>query len=177
MKLKRGQLEPAVETLNKILQKMDDEKVVDTTLKYRIIRNITGITNTSEITDLKKVAPNGIEQEYHQKREARLNEICEKGEDGKPIFKIVKDEKTGKDVSKYVMDEETEKDFDKWLEDLTIEYNPKFQEAINSYNKIANEDVEIELKKLDLSSLSQLDLSSREISSIIDMIDEGEING
>ena len=170
--MKRGQLEPAVETLNKILQKMEDEKVVDTTQKYRIIRNITKITDTNEISDLKKVAPNVIEQEYHQKREARLNEICEKDEEGKPKFKTEKDENTGKDVQKYVIGEELQEEFNKWLNDLTNEYNPKFKEVIDSYNKIANEDVDIELKKLDLSSLSQLDLSSREIASIMDMIDD-----
>jgi len=157
MEIEKGKLELMLEALKKV----KESEISDIITKYNILKNEEKLILSGEIEPLKNIHPDKITQEFELKREEKLKELCEKDENGE--LKLTENNQA-------VLTDENQKIFNEYLKEITDEYNPKFIKAIEGYNKIASEKVELDLKKIKLSSLPNIDINY--LFNIMDLIDE-----
>ena len=155
MEFEKGRLVGMLE----VLKKVKENEISDITTKYNVLKNIKIISDEAE--PLIEIHPEKITQEFQSKREEKLKELCEKDENGE--LKLTENNQA-------VLTDENQQAFNDYLKELTEEYNPKFNKAIEGYNKIASEKIELDLKNIKLSSLPNIDIN--DLENIMDIVDE-----
>ena len=113
-----------------------------------------------EYDNLIEAHPDIIKNQAEQERIAKVNELSEKDEGGNPVI----------ENNKYKFSDDNLKLFNEFLNELENKYSPFYKKAIKDFEKLANEDVEFDFRKIKLSSLPNVDID--ELEAIFDLIQE-----
>lgn len=126
---------------------------------YTIIKNKKVIEE--EIKDLEEVVKANPEFEKYEQERIQLCELhSEKGEDGKALI----------DDQKYKIIDQTK--FDSELESLKGNYGDSIKERFNQideYNKMLDEDIEMDIKKLNFDDLPE-NITTDQLESLTFMV-------
>ena len=162
MQFKKGELVGINKALNVILNELDNKDMI---LRYKLMKNVQLIQPEVEVLD--KLHPDLLYQEFDKKRIDKLNEISEKDETGNPILTDTEDGKKA-----FKIPEDKQEEFNEWIKTFSDELNPLYQKWITDYSKIANEEIELDVRKVKLESLKDYTLSNEQLASIMSLIEE-----
>jgi excinuclease UvrABC ATPase subunit len=162
MQFKKGELVGMDETLKALLDQFNKKDII---LQFKLGTNRDNIQPT--VNRLNGVHPDMLYQEFDKKRIDKLNEISEKDETGNPVLTDTED---GKKAFKIPEDKQDE--FNEWVKTFSDELNPLYQKWIADYSTLANEDIELDMRKIKLESLKDYTLSNEQLASIMSLIEE-----
>ena len=168
MKLTNGKVEKLLQSSKNVLELVEKGGIKDTRLKFRLLKNIKMLESEFEI--LEKVHPKLIKEEYDTLRFNKLDEICDRDEEGNPI--LIKDEEN-KTTSYSLSDEETVK-FNEWTAETEKELSIKATKIQKEFMEILTEEIELPLRSFNIKVLNELDLKSTDINILMDLIEEDE---
>lgn len=151
MKFKKGELVGIYKELKGVKENTEDVKT-----KYDIVKNMKEIQD--EVNSLEEVSPQSIVEEFNQKRQEIGVKYAKKDDEGNPV---VGDDKI------ILEDEESAK---KEIKELNKKYKEPYEKAVNAYNEIAEEEIEVEFRKIKLSRLTK----DVDVEIIFELIEEEE---
>jgi hypothetical protein len=152
MRLNKGEILNIYETFKILEKKMLESYTTDRFLAYNILENLERLE--SEAIKLQKIHPNNIAEQFKKENEEKVVELSEKGEDGNPIQ--VKNEDTGQ-VTINITDDNKEI-YEEFIKNLNERYQRVSEKPIAEFTEICKEEVEIDLKKIKLDALPELEL-------------------
>jgi excinuclease UvrABC ATPase subunit len=162
MQFKIGELVGMDETLKVLLEHFDKKDII---LQFKLGTNRDKIQPT--VSRLRDAHPDLLYQEFDKKRIDKLNEISEKDETGNPVLTDTEDGKKA-----FKIPEDKQEEFNEWIKTFSNELNPLYQKWIADYSKIANEEIELDMRKIKLESLKDYTLSNEQLASIMSLIEE-----